>query len=54
MRACIQMWCHGCFVCVIIHVGQKVIPPLTPIPVGRQFGRVGADIVQLLNTSSLT
>ena len=45
MRADIEKWCHSCLVCATRHVGHRVIPPLTPIPVGGPFDRVGVDVV---------
>ena len=44
MRADIEKWCRGYLVCATRHIGQKVIPPLTPIPVGGPFVRVGVDV----------
>ena len=52
MRADIDKWCCGCLVCATRHIGQKVIPSLTPIPVGEPFDRVGVDVVQLQKTRS--
>ena len=42
MRVDIEKWCCGCLVCATRHIGQKVIPQLTPIPVGGPFDR--ADV----------
>ena len=47
MRADIEKWCQSCLVCAARHVGHKVIPPLTAIPVGGPFDRVGVDVLQL-------
>ena len=52
MRADIEKWCRSCLVCATRHVGHKVIPPLTPIPVGGPFDRVGVDVLQLPKTRS--
>ena len=52
MRTDIEKWCRGCLVCATRHVGHKVIPPLTPIPVGGPFDRVGVDVLQLPKTRS--
>ena len=52
MRADIERWCRSCLVCASRRVGQRVIPPLTPIPVGGPFDRLGVDAVQLPKTSS--
>ena len=45
MRADIEKWCHSRLVCATRHVGHRVIPPLTPIPVGGPFDKVGVDVV---------
>ena len=52
MRADIEKWCLGCLVCATRHIGHKVLPPLTPIPVGGPFDRVGVDVLQLPKTKS--
>ena len=52
MRADIERWCRSCLVCATRHFGHKVIPPLTPIPVGGPFDRVGVDVLQLPKTRS--
>ena len=52
MRADIEKWCRSCLVCATRHVGHRVVPPLTPIPVGGPFDRVGVDVVQLPKTRS--
>ena len=52
IRADIEKWCRGCLVCATRHIGQKVISPLTPIPVGGPFDRVGVNVVQLPKTRS--
>ena len=52
MRADIEKWCRSCLVCAIRHVGHRVVPPLTPIPVGGPFDRMGVDVVQLPRTRS--
>ena len=52
MRADIEKWCHSYLVCATIHIGRKVTPPLTSIPVGGLFDRVGIDMVQLPKTTS--
>ena len=40
----------ACLTCVTHHLGLKVKPPLTPIPVGGAFDRFGVDILQLPET----
>ena len=52
MRADIEKWCRSCLVCATRHVGHRVVPPLTPIPVGGPFDRMGVDVVQLPRTRS--
>ena len=52
MRADIEKWYQSCLVCATRHVGHRVIPPLTSIPVGGPFDRVGVDVVQLPRTRS--
>ena len=47
MRRDISCWMHGCLVCATQCVGKAVRHPLTPIPVGGPFDRVGVDIIQL-------
>ena len=49
MRADIEKWCRSCLVCATRHLGHRVVPPLTPIPVGGPFG---VDVVQLPRTRS--
>ena len=46
MRADIGRWCRGCLTCATHSTGRPVRPPLTPIPVGGPFERVGVDIIQ--------
>ena len=52
MRANVEKWCHGCLVFATRYVGQKAVPPLTPLPVGGLFDRAETDVVQLLKSSS--
>ena len=52
MRVDIEKWCRSCLVCATRHVGHRVVPPLTPIPVGGPFDRMGVDVVQLPRTRS--
>ena len=47
MRKDIASWCRACLTCAARHVGRSVKPPLTPIPVGGPFDRVGVDVLQL-------
>ena len=52
MRADLTDWCRSCLKCASRSVGRPVRPPLTPIPVGGPFDRVGVDVLQLPKTSS--
>lgn len=52
MRADLTNWCRSCRRCASRSVGRPVRPPLTPIPVGGPFDRVGVDVLQLPKTSS--
>ncbi len=45
MRGDIIRWCQACLVCASRQVGRAVHPPLTPIPVGGPFDRVGVDVL---------
>ena len=47
MRKDIASWCRACLTCAARHVGRSVKPPLTPVPVGGPFDRIGVDILQL-------
>ena len=47
MRANIDNWVRACMVCASRHIGKPLHPPLTPLPVGGPFDRVGVDVVQL-------
>ncbi len=48
MCADVYRYCRGCLVCASRRgPGRPVRPPLTPIPVGGLFHRVGVDILQL-------
>ena len=46
MRSDIRKWCLACITCASRRVGRMARPPLTPIPVGGPFDRVGVDIIQ--------
>ena len=50
MRKDIACWCRACLSCASRSVGSPVRPPLTPIPVGGPFDRVGVDVLQLPKT----
>ena len=50
MRKDIAQWCRACLTCASRSVGSPVRPPLTPIPVGGPFDRVGVDVLQLPKT----
>ena len=45
MRSNIIRWCQACLVCASWQVGQRIRPPLTPIPVAGPFDRVGVDVL---------
>ena len=45
MRSNIIRWCQACLVCARRQVGQRIRPPLTPIPVAGPFDRVGVDVL---------
>ena len=45
MRSNIIRWCQACLVCSSRQVGQRIRPPLTPIPVAGPFDRVGVDVL---------
>ena len=44
--------CRSCAVCRGRHSGKGPIPPLTPIPVGGPFARLGVDVLKLPKTRS--
>ena len=46
MRRDIRSWCHACLTSATRRVGRKAKPPLTPIPVGGPFDRIGVDVIQ--------
>ena len=46
MRTDIVSWCRGCIVCATRNIGRSVKTPLTPIPVGGPFDRVGVDVIK--------
>ena len=46
MRADITKWTRACIVCATYSTGRAVRPPLSPIPVGGPFDRVGVDVLQ--------
>ena len=47
MRRDIEKWCKECIVCWERRAGNPTKVPLTPIPVGGPFDRVGVDILQM-------
>ena len=51
MRTDIAHWCRGCVTCATRGIGRKLNAPLTPIPVGGPFDRVGVDIIKLPKSS---
>ena len=46
MRAEIVEWTRSCQICATRNVGKPFHPPLTPIPVGGPFDRVGVDVIR--------
>ena len=52
MRKDIVMWCQSCLVCASREVGRSSRPPLTPIPVGGPFDRVGVDVLHFPKSKS--
>ena len=50
MRKDISHWCRACLTCASRNVVSPVTPPLTLIPVGGPFDRVGVDVLQLAKT----
>ena len=46
MRSDIRAWCKACITCASRRVGRRERPPLTPIPVGGPFDRIGVDVIQ--------
>ena len=50
MRRDISQWCRACLTCASRNIGKVAKPPLTPIPVGGPFDRVGVDVLQLPRT----
>ena len=51
MRSDVASWCKSCLVCATRRVGRAPKPPLTPIPVGGPFDRIGVDVLQLPTSS---
>ena len=53
MRAVVYHYCRRCLVCASRKgTGKPIRPPLSPIPVGGPFHRVGVDVLQLPLTTS--
>ena len=50
MRRDVHQWTRACLTCATYHVGRKVRPPLTPLPVAGAFDCVGVDVLQLPRT----
>ena len=50
MRKNVAHSCRACLTCASRSVGSPVRPPLTPIPVGWPFDRVGVDVLLLPKT----
>ena len=46
MRRDITGWTRGCITCNSHSTGRAMRPPLTPIPVGGPFDRIGVDVIQ--------
>lgn len=47
MRGDVAKWTRGCLVCATRRTGQATHAPLTPLPVGVPFDRIGVDVLQL-------
>lgn len=47
MRKDIHHWSKACLTCATRDAGRATRPPLSPIPVGGPFEKVGVDVVQL-------
>ena len=53
MRADVHHHCRNCLVCANWKgTGRPFRPPLTPIPVGGPFYRLGMDVLQLPLTTN--
>ena len=52
MRAYVKRKCAGCETCLRRHAGQATLPPMTSIPVGGPFERMGVDVLKLPKTHS--
>ena len=53
MRADVYHFCRRCLICASCKgTGKPIRPPLSPIPVGGPFHRVGVDVLQLPLTTS--
>ena len=52
MREFVAKRCQNCFVCRRRHAGQATTVPMTPIPVGGPFEKMGVDVLQLPKTHS--
>ena len=46
MRSEISKWSRACLTCATRQPGRAFKPPLTPIPVGGAFDRLGVDVIQ--------
>lgn len=51
MRRDVTDWCRGCLTCATRNVGRHIQVPLTPIPVGGPFDRVGVDVIKYPKSS---
>ena len=51
MRRDIESWCRACVTCWERSAKPPPKPPLTPLPVGGPFNRVGVDILKMPRTS---
>ena len=51
MRKDISHWSGACLTCASRQPGRATKLPLTPIPVGRAFDRVGVDVLQFATSS---
>ena len=52
MRSDITRWSRTCLTCATHSSGRATRPPLSPIPVGGPFDRVGVDVIQFPRSNS--
>ena len=47
MRKFVAEWCQSCLTCRSRHAGHPTIAPMTPIPIGGPFQKLGVDVLKL-------